>query len=113
MRGLLSEPLEVLVSGLVEKLIYHAGNGNVRVEGIAATAWTQEGQKLCEILGMTELGSDRFGHPVYYVQLDDSLANARTKLTSGMGKLLSIYQRLDREHYFEATEVAAPGAHLL
>lgn len=67
--GLFAMPLEKLLYGFVDKLISYVLEKGVVVRRLAAVGWTPRGKKLCRLLGMDRVSEDKFGHPVFELDL--------------------------------------------
>jgi hypothetical protein len=68
--GLFDSPYVQLVTAFLYKLIFYYKNKRTRVTHLLATAWTPQGVKVCQLLGMKEVGRDRFNDPIYEVEID-------------------------------------------
>jgi pimeloyl-ACP methyl ester carboxylesterase len=68
--GLFDTPYVQLVTAFLYKLIFYYKNKRTRVTHLLATAWTPQGIKVCQLLGMNEVGRDRFNDPIYEVEID-------------------------------------------
>ncbi len=63
--------LHRLMYGLIHRLEVLAREHRVFVKRLGAVGWTDEGRRLCEILGMREHGADRFKHPAYLLDFSE------------------------------------------
>jgi hypothetical protein len=54
-----------LLSGLIRQLESLAKERNIFVRRLGAVAWTDEGKRLCELLGMRPHALDQRGHPTF------------------------------------------------
>ena len=69
---------ELLLHALFGKLEDLAARKRTRVKAVAAIGWTKNGNRLCtNILGMTKVGEDRAGHPIYQLEIDERLQSGR------------------------------------
>ena len=59
-----------LLTGFLDKLKYYAEKYGTKVSHFLATAWTAEGLKICESLSMTKVGENKYGLPIYEVDLE-------------------------------------------
>ena len=69
--GLFDTTMNKLVYAFTNKLEQYVIQRKLRIHRIAAVAWTPEGQRLCEILGLMELegATDEFGNPIFMLDL--------------------------------------------
>lgn len=58
-----------LLFGLIQHLGSLAQQRGIVVRRIGAIAWTDEGVRLCEIMGMTRTGAEPCGHPAFLIDL--------------------------------------------
>ena len=58
-----------LISGFLDKLTDYAKHRSIFATHFLATAWTEKGKKMCESLGMKQVGKDKFKDPIYEVEL--------------------------------------------
>lgn len=89
--GILQEAYVQLVTGFIDKLSYYWRAQGVRVTHLLATAWTPEGEKMCRLLGMSKVSTDKFGDPTYELDLS---ALDPTRLPKGkfaLKRLLATY----------------------
>lgn len=91
-QGLLQEPLERLVNGLVGKLYHYAVQYGICVTELAAVGWTTPGVKLCRALGMVEKGRDQNNRPIYY--LDFKSATPPHSIFPSVRRLAETYKRI-------------------
>ena len=91
--GLFQGTYVQLMNGLLYKLIYYAKNHSIRVSHFLATAWTPEGRKMCDFFGMTQIGCDSFGDPIFGINLRDLKPNDERKLPPTLRHLLAVYHR--------------------
>jgi len=67
---------ELLINSFIEKLIYYYRTKRIKVIEIVAAAWTDEGKRLCKILGMNENGNtDPENNQIMYLNLSSSSNN--------------------------------------
>ena len=67
--GVDQSALHRLIFGLTHRMEILAREHHILVKRIGAVGWTDEGKRLCELLGMSEHGMDRFLHPAYLLDL--------------------------------------------
>lgn len=67
-----SAPFEKLLYAFVRKLENAITQRNVRIREIVAVAWTPEGRRLCEMLGLEKIGVDPDNHPIFRIDLGTS-----------------------------------------
>jgi pimeloyl-ACP methyl ester carboxylesterase len=96
-QGLLQEPLERLVNAFVGKLYYYAVNHRIRVTEIVSVGWTGSGRKLCEAFGMVPRGSDRDGHPIYWLDFNSGPIQSARPIFPSIQRLSETYRRLAEE----------------
>jgi hypothetical protein len=93
-QGLWNQGYVQLVSGFLDKLIHYAKHRSIRVTNLLATAWTDQGLKMCKSLGMEHVGSDKFGDAVYEVEFAGVPADQKGILPA-LRRLLRVYRDLD------------------
>jgi len=96
-QGLFQEPLEKLLWGFFDKLIWYAIDCRIRVTELVAVGWSDEGQRLCEWFRMKPVTKDPFGNPVYWLKLDPTPLLKEKSIFPGLKRLLKTYQDLDRK----------------
>jgi hypothetical protein len=92
-----------IVAGLCAKLRYYALKNGTRVEELAAVAWTPQGERFCDLLGMRKVAKDSWGHHVYTMNLrENRLRDGKSKemrrilrFFCGLQGLLEVYRSLD------------------
>jgi hypothetical protein len=89
--GLLNRPVEKLLGGLVDKLVYQRLTNGARVREIAGVGWTTAGRKLCEWMGMREIAKDAFGHPVFWADLTSPEWIEKASKRHALRRLLRVY----------------------
>ena len=89
--GVLQQAYVKLITGFLSKLVYYAEYHEIFVTHFLATAWTEEGRRICQQLRMTEVGKDSFGDPIFEVDLRELAANMPKKLMPAMRHLLRVY----------------------
>jgi hypothetical protein len=94
--GLFHPAFELLLNGFVDKLIYYAHTQRVRVSELVAVGWTPQGKKLCQMFGMREVAKDKFGNPVFWINLSKSLTEKR-RLYPALRRLVHIYRQMPPE----------------
>lgn len=82
-----------LIGGFLDKLIDYAKYKSIFVTHLLATAWTDDGERICKSLGMKPVGKDSFGDRIYEVDL--ARVTAVKGLLPALVRLLSVYKRLD------------------
>jgi hypothetical protein len=92
--GLMQLSYVRLLTGFIDKLRFYARSYNVRATHLIATAWTPEGRRMCEFFGMSEVGKDRFGDPIYELNIDDLLSIKRKRVPPPMRKLVELYKSM-------------------
>jgi len=96
-QGLYQEPFERLITGFVNKLYYYAVNHKIRVTELVAVGWTEPGRRLCQALGMENIGNDNDGNSIFWIDFV-ALRHRPTKIfLPGVKKLLDSYKSLDKE----------------
>ena len=68
--GIFQQAYLQLITGVLDKLTYYATRHGIRVTHFLATAWTQEGRRICESFGMTEIGKDEFNDSIFELDLN-------------------------------------------
>jgi pimeloyl-ACP methyl ester carboxylesterase len=90
--GLFDNPYVQLVTAFLDKLTFYFKNKNVKVTHLLATAWTSQGTRICQSLGMKEVGHDKFNDPVYEVEIDKvDVKNKR--IMPALRKLTCLYRQ--------------------
>jgi pimeloyl-ACP methyl ester carboxylesterase len=84
----------LLRTGFVNKLIRYAKKNKVKVTHFLATAWTEEGLKMCESLGMREIGKDQFGYSIFELDFE-ALKYTEVKKSFPLRRLLEVYEKLE------------------
>lgn len=69
--------LHRLIFSLTHRLEMLARERRIFVKRLGAVGWTDEGRRLCELLGMNEHGTDRFKHPAFLLDLSKPLQGKR------------------------------------
>lgn len=92
--GLFQQAYVQLLTGLLDKLFYYAKNQSIRVSHFLATAWTPEGHKMCEHLGMTKVGCDAFGDPIYEIELASLIPEDKPKILPALRRLVAVYREM-------------------
>jgi hypothetical protein len=90
--GLFQGAYVQLLAGFLDKLCVYAKHG-VRVTHFLATAWTPEGQRICQHLGMEPVGTDKFGDKIYELDLTVPGMTERKILPAALRRLLRVYNR--------------------
>jgi hypothetical protein len=108
-QGLFQEPFERLVNGFVNKFYHYAVNHEIRVTEMVSVGWTDQGKKLCEAFGMTQIGADLDGHPIYWVDLASGGPKSRGSMPGMFWKLLSLYDRVAARTMTEKLPVKPSG----
>jgi hypothetical protein len=93
-QGLLQEPIERLVSGFIAKLYYYAAQHQIRVSEIVSVGWTRPGEKLCEALGMTRLGTDQDNHPIFHLDFEAGPIQSARRIFPSVKKLSESYKKM-------------------
>jgi hypothetical protein len=84
-----------LIGGFLDMLADLARHKSIFVTHLLATAWTDEGERICKSLGMTPVGKDRFGDQIYEVNLSNIARGKR--LMPALTRLLAVYRKT-RDH---------------
>lgn len=92
-QGLWNQGYAQLIGGFLDKLVDYAKHRSIRATHLLATAWTDEGVRLCASLGMDQVGKDRFGDAIYEVELANAAADKKG-LQPALQRLLTIYRGL-------------------
>ena len=92
--GIMQQAYVQLLTGFLDKLIYYAKNHGIRATHFLATAWTPERHKMCEYFGMTEVGKDEFGDPIFELDLDSLQSSPSQKLSAPLRRLAKVYKEL-------------------
>lgn len=81
-----------LFAGLFKKWIDYWMKDGVIIDELAGIAWTPQGEKICELLGMKQISQDRFKHPVFWM---NALEYKRLKKIQieGINSLVSAYKK--------------------
>lgn len=90
--GLINVVGERLFAAFFYKLMEYWKNDRIMITEFLATAWTPPGQKICEELGMKEIGKDKYGHPIYWSDLSN-IAKSRKGFMQGFDNLLNAYKK--------------------
>jgi len=90
--GLLYLAFEKLMNGFVNKLVYYFTNHNIKVTHFLAVGWTNEGRRLCKIMGMEQVGLDRYSNPIYMLDLENSNTTDKGHLLESIRKLVLTYK---------------------
>jgi hypothetical protein len=81
-----------LIGAFLDKLIDYARHKKVFVSHLLATAWTEEGQRVCRSLGMRPVGRDRLDDVIFEVNLQK--ITTTKGLLPALSRLLSVYNEL-------------------
>lgn len=92
--GLMQLSYVQLLTGFIDKLRYYGRTRRIRATHFIATAWTIEGRRMCEFFGMTEVGKDRFGDPIYEVDIDALRAANRREIPRPLRELVELYRSI-------------------
>jgi pimeloyl-ACP methyl ester carboxylesterase len=92
--GILQQAYVQLLTGFLDKLFYYAKNHGIRATHFLATAWTDEGRKMCEFFAMTEVGKDEFGDSILELDLQSLQYATLRKIPSPLRRLLQLYRQL-------------------
>jgi hypothetical protein len=92
--GLMQLSYVQLLTGFIDKLRYHAKCHYIRATHFIAIAWTVEGRRMCEFFGMSEVGKDRFGDPIYELDIDALLKADRRSVAGPMRELVDMYRSM-------------------
>jgi len=84
-----------LLAAFVDKLLLYAKSNSTYVTHLLATAWTPEGRKICDSFGMQPIGNDRFGDPIYELDLRAIIRNPRAPTPPVLKRVVEAYRRLD------------------
>jgi hypothetical protein len=90
-QGLDQSAFHRLLYGLTHRLEELARDRGLFVRRFGAVGWTDEGRRLCEVLGMREHGKDKFNNPTYVLDLTD---NNQPRLHSSIRDLRHTYSSL-------------------
>ncbi len=93
-QGIYQNAYKQLLSGFLYKLVYYAKHHRCEVTHLLATAWTPEGRKMCRILGMEQVGKDRYDDPIFELNLRDLQKDSASRLMPELRKLLKVYRPL-------------------
>lgn len=93
-----------LLGAHLQKLELLAKERGVRVLQIGAVGWTPEGIRVCDLLGMTEEGRDRFGHPIFRLRLDRDAVHQRHHRFAPMRRLATTYRQEGEKRGWWASE---------
>jgi hypothetical protein len=97
--GLINLAMEKLINGFMDKLLYYFVNYNIRVTQFVAVVWTDQGKRLCELLGMKIIGHDEYQHPVYSIDLDPEELLKTTIIFESVRKLALTYRNFPKSEY--------------
>jgi hypothetical protein len=78
-----------LLFGLTHRLECLARENQIFVNRLGAVGWTDEGKRLCEIIGMNMYRTDPFNHPTYLLDLRQAKENSRSHRL--IKELLEVY----------------------
>lgn len=90
--GLFQQGYVQLFKGLLYKLTWYARNRSIRVTKVLATAWTDEGHRLCRLFSMNQVSEDKFGNTIYELDLADPQLNSNRM--PALKRLLAVYNSL-------------------
>jgi GNAT superfamily N-acetyltransferase len=90
-QGLWGQGYVRLIGGFLDKLVDYGKHCSIRVTHLLATAWTEQGLRMCKSLGMSQVGSDRFGDAIYEVELA-KIPPDRKGLLPALRRLMSVYR---------------------
>jgi GNAT superfamily N-acetyltransferase len=94
-QGLWNQGYVQLIGGFLDKLSDYAKHRSIRATHLLATAWTDQGLRMCKSLGMDQVGSDKFGDAVYELDLA-KVPIGKKGMLPALGRLLSVYHNLER-----------------
>jgi hypothetical protein len=80
-----------LIGGFLDKLTDYAKHKSIFATHLLATAWTDEGERICKSLGMEPVGRDKFGDRIYEVDL--ATVTTVKGLLPALARLLSVYKK--------------------
>jgi pimeloyl-ACP methyl ester carboxylesterase len=94
--GIFQQAYFHLQAGFLEKLMHYGRNHGVRVTHFLATAWTEEGRRICESFGMRDVGNkDRFGrHSILELDIGSLHCNSDPQPMAAVRRLVSFYKQL-------------------
>ena len=92
--GILQQAYVQLLTGFLDKLVFYAKNHQIKVSHLLATAWTSEGRKMCEFFGMTEIGKDKFGDPIFELDLNSLETRSLRGVSPAVRHLVKVYRTL-------------------
>jgi len=82
-----------LISGFLDKLSDYAKRRSIRATHLLATAWTDQGVRMCKSLAMEQVGTDKFGDPIFEVELA-KIPTDRKGILPAFRRLLRLYREL-------------------
>lgn len=90
---------DVRASGIVpfrgaRTVTYYANECGIRVTHFLAVAWTVEGRRMCQSFGMAEIGKDKFGDPVFELDLEALQHKPPPTMMPALKRLLKLYRGL-------------------
>ncbi len=88
-QGMICSSLEKLINGLVNKLLHYYWMQNVKVSHFIAVGWTSQGRKLCKLLGMRQVGHDKYKNPIFLLEIEKIDLN--TQILDSIKKLKRTY----------------------
>jgi hypothetical protein len=91
--GLWNRVYAHLVSGFLDKLSDYARHRSIKATHFLATAWTDQGLRMCESLDMKQVGQDQSGDAVFEVELA-KVALDKKGLLPALRHLLKTYHDL-------------------
>jgi hypothetical protein len=92
--GIYQQAYFQLMSGILDKLNYYAGDFGTRVTHMLTTAWTPEGIRISKFLGMNQVGKDKFGDPVFELDLLSAKTAAAARHSAPLKRLLDTYNKM-------------------
>jgi hypothetical protein len=90
-QGVLQSSYMQLLKGFLDKLTWYAKNERVHVTHFLATAWTPEGRRMCEQFSMSEIGPNKYGYPIFELDLRQIELNPAMP---ALKRLLDTYRKL-------------------
>ena len=89
--GILQQAYVQMITGFLDKLTYYAKHHGVRATHFIATAWTEEGRRMCESLRMKQVGLDRYNDSIFELKLESLKNDRRVRCMPALRHLLQVY----------------------
>jgi hypothetical protein len=92
--GIFQQAYVQLLAGFLDKLTHYGKHHGIRVTHFLATAWTPEGRRICESIGMIEVGKDEFHDSIFELDLTSLRRKPSAKRMPALRHLIKVYDQL-------------------